>query len=152
MPDGFHGDETLLTSHETPSFSLLVMSTKLMVFNVIKLSMKPPLRLALTLTQYIFDGVEMLSTRGGTGFRGKSHGRMVLLGGRSRMLCLVTPIVPCTPRTPVTDGPIERSTVSCIMFACSLMHVTAIGAPPPPSPRTLTRPMLLFTRRPSLLL
>ena len=87
------------------------MLAKLMVFNVIKLSMKHPLRLALTLTQYIFDGVEMLSTRGGTGFRGKSHGRMVLLGGRSRMLCLVTPIVPCTPRTPVTDGP--------IMFACS---------------------------------
>jgi len=41
MPDGFHGDETLLTFHETSSFSLLAMSAKLIVFNTIKLSMKP---------------------------------------------------------------------------------------------------------------
>ena len=47
MTDEFHGDETLLTSHETPSFSLLAMLAKLMIFNVMKLSMKPPLRLAL---------------------------------------------------------------------------------------------------------
>ena len=47
MSDEFHGDETLLTSHETPPFSLLTMSAKLMVFNVMKLSMKLPLRLAL---------------------------------------------------------------------------------------------------------
>ena len=47
MLDGFHGDETLLTSHEIPSFSLLVMSANLMIFNVKKPSMKPPLRLAL---------------------------------------------------------------------------------------------------------
>ena len=33
MPDEFHGDETLLTSHETSSFSLLVMLVKLMIFN-----------------------------------------------------------------------------------------------------------------------
>ena len=45
--DGFHGDKTLLTSHETTSFSLLAMSAKVMVFNVIKPSMKLPLRLAL---------------------------------------------------------------------------------------------------------
>ena len=43
VPDEFHGDETLLTSHETPCFSLLATSAKLMTFNV----MKPPLRLAL---------------------------------------------------------------------------------------------------------
>ena len=43
MPDEFHGDETLLTSHEIQSFSLLVMSAKVMVFNVMKL----PLKLAL---------------------------------------------------------------------------------------------------------
>jgi len=40
VPDKFHGDETLLTSHETPSFYLLVMSAKLMIFNVMKPSMK----------------------------------------------------------------------------------------------------------------
>ena len=33
MTDGFYGDETLLTSHETPYFSLLVMLVKLMIFN-----------------------------------------------------------------------------------------------------------------------
>ena len=47
MSDGFHGDEALLTSHETSLFSLLAMSAKLMIFNAMKLSMKPPLRLAL---------------------------------------------------------------------------------------------------------
>ena len=40
-----HGDETLLISQETPSFSLLAMLAKLMILNVIKLSMKLPLRL-----------------------------------------------------------------------------------------------------------
>ena len=45
MPDEFYGDETLITSHETPFFSVLAMSAKLMVFNDIKPSMKPPLRL-----------------------------------------------------------------------------------------------------------
>ena len=43
VPDGFHGDDTLLTFYETLSFSLLVMSAKLIIFNV----MKSPLRLAL---------------------------------------------------------------------------------------------------------
>ena len=43
MPDEFHGDETLLTSHETPFFSLLAMSIKLIIFNVIKSNMKPPI-------------------------------------------------------------------------------------------------------------
>jgi len=47
MPDEFHGDETLLISHETLAFSLLVMPAKIMIFNIIKLSMKLPLRLAL---------------------------------------------------------------------------------------------------------
>jgi len=46
VPDGFHGDETLLTSHETPSFSLLAMSAKVVVFNVMKLSIKLSLKLA----------------------------------------------------------------------------------------------------------
>ena len=41
MPDEFHSDETLLILHETPYFSLLVMSAKMMIFNSIKLSMKP---------------------------------------------------------------------------------------------------------------
>jgi len=40
MPDKFHGDETLLISHETLAFSHLAMSAKIMVFNIIKLSMK----------------------------------------------------------------------------------------------------------------
>jgi len=31
MPDEFYDDETPHTSHETPFFSLLVMSTKLMM-------------------------------------------------------------------------------------------------------------------------
>ena len=43
--DEFHSDETLLTSHKTPFFSLLVMSAKLMIFK--KSSMKPLSRLAL---------------------------------------------------------------------------------------------------------
>ena len=47
VPDEFHGDETLLTSHETSYFSFLAMSAKLMVFNIMKPSLKLPLRLAL---------------------------------------------------------------------------------------------------------
>ena len=46
MSDGFHGDETLLTSNETPPFSLLAMLAKMIIFNVMKPSMKFPLRLA----------------------------------------------------------------------------------------------------------
>ena len=45
MPDEFHGDETLLTSHETLAFSLLAMSAKVMIFNVMKPYMKLPLKL-----------------------------------------------------------------------------------------------------------
>ena len=45
VPDEFHSDETLLTSHKTPFFSLLAMSAKLMIFK--KSSMKPLSRLAL---------------------------------------------------------------------------------------------------------
>ena len=37
MRDEFHNDETLLTSHETTSFPLFDMSTKLMICNVTKL-------------------------------------------------------------------------------------------------------------------
>ena len=37
VPDEFHGDEALLTFHETIFFSLLVMLAKLMIFNVMKL-------------------------------------------------------------------------------------------------------------------
>ena len=40
MPDEFYGDETLLTSYETPSFSLLAMLVKLIIFNVMKPCMK----------------------------------------------------------------------------------------------------------------
>jgi len=47
VPDEFH-DETLLASNETLSFSLLAMSAKLMVFNVMKPFIKSPLRLVLT--------------------------------------------------------------------------------------------------------
>jgi len=58
VPDVFHGDETLLTSDETPSFSLLVISPKLMIFNAMKFFMKALLRLTLSITclssQYIF--------------------------------------------------------------------------------------------------
>ena len=53
MPDEFYGDETLLTFHETSSFSLLVMSTKVKVFNVMKFSMKLLLRLALRLLLFV---------------------------------------------------------------------------------------------------
>ena len=49
MPDKFYGDETLHTSHETLSFSLLVMSAKFIIFNVMKL----PLRLALLMHKCI---------------------------------------------------------------------------------------------------
>ena len=48
MSDGFYGDETLLTSHETPLFSLLTMSVKMMIFNIMKPSMKLPLKLVLS--------------------------------------------------------------------------------------------------------
>ena len=47
MPDEFHSDKTLLTFHETPAFSLLAMSAKVMIFNVVKFSMKLSFRLAL---------------------------------------------------------------------------------------------------------
>jgi hypothetical protein len=47
VPDEFHGDETLLTSHETPTFPLLATPANLMIFNVMKLFIKPPLKLAL---------------------------------------------------------------------------------------------------------
>ena len=47
MSDEFHSDETLLTSHETLAFSLLDMSAKVIVFNVmkpfIKLTFRPVL-------------------------------------------------------------------------------------------------------------
>ena len=36
VPNGFNDNETLLTFYETPSFSLLAMSAKLMIFNTIK--------------------------------------------------------------------------------------------------------------------
>jgi hypothetical protein len=42
VPDGFHGDETLLTSYETLAFSFLTLSAKLMIFNAMKLSVKFP--------------------------------------------------------------------------------------------------------------
>ena len=38
MPDEFYGDKILLTFYETLAFSLLTMSAKIMIFNVIKLS------------------------------------------------------------------------------------------------------------------
>ena len=47
MLDEFHNDETLLTSHETLVFSLLAMSAKVIVFNVMKPSIKLTLRLVL---------------------------------------------------------------------------------------------------------
>ena len=53
MPDEFHGDETLLTSHETLAFSLLAMSAKVMVFNVMKPFMKLPLRLSSTFVNLV---------------------------------------------------------------------------------------------------
>ena len=56
MPDEFYGDETLLISHETPAFSFLAMSEKLMRFNAMKLSMKLLLRLALCILN--FSGLE----------------------------------------------------------------------------------------------
>ena len=40
-------DEIILTSYEISSFSLFVTSAKLMLFNVMKSSIKFPLRLAL---------------------------------------------------------------------------------------------------------
>ena len=65
MPDGFHGDETLLTSHKTPSFSLLAMSTKVKIFNVMKLFIKLPLKPALDGNGYGFflryGSVELIS-------------------------------------------------------------------------------------------
>jgi hypothetical protein len=47
VPDGFHSDETLLISYETPSFSLLAMSAKIKIFNIRKPFIKVPLKLAL---------------------------------------------------------------------------------------------------------
>ena len=58
MSDEFHGDETLLTSHETPSFSLLAMSAKVMIFNVMKL----PLRLAYNCLNSYFQLILVCAT------------------------------------------------------------------------------------------
>ena len=52
MSDEFHGDETLLTSHETPFFSLLATSVKLIIFNIIKLSIKSSLEHAEKRTEF----------------------------------------------------------------------------------------------------
>ena len=38
--DGFHGDETLLTSYEIPFFFVLAMSAKLIIFNTMKSYMR----------------------------------------------------------------------------------------------------------------
>ena len=46
MLDEFHGDKTLLTFYETLLFSLLAMSAKEIVFNVMKSFMKLLLILA----------------------------------------------------------------------------------------------------------
>jgi len=46
VPDEFHGDEIFLTSHKTSSFFFLATSAKLIIFNVMKLYIKLPLRLA----------------------------------------------------------------------------------------------------------
>ena len=48
MPNEFYGNETLLISHETPAFSLLTMSAKLMIFNIMKSFIKLSLKLALS--------------------------------------------------------------------------------------------------------
>ena len=45
VSNGFHDNETLLASHEITSFSLLLMSAKIMIFNTMKFFMKFPLRL-----------------------------------------------------------------------------------------------------------
>ena len=47
MTDVFYSDEVLLKSHKTSSFSLLAVSAKLTIFNVMKLSIKFLLKLAL---------------------------------------------------------------------------------------------------------
>ena len=41
VPDEFHGDKALLTFHEIIFFSLLAISAKVIIFNVMKLLMKP---------------------------------------------------------------------------------------------------------------
>jgi len=50
VADEFHNDEILLTSHETTFFSILAKSAKLIIFNVIKSSIKLSLRVTLELT------------------------------------------------------------------------------------------------------
>ena len=45
VPHEFNGDETFLTSHETPSLFVLAMSSKLMTFNAMEPSMKLLLKL-----------------------------------------------------------------------------------------------------------
>ena len=57
MLDEFYDDKTLLASHETLVFSLLTISAKVMVFNVMKSSMKLPLRLTLPVS---CDGINSL--------------------------------------------------------------------------------------------
>ena len=54
VSDEFYGDKILLTSYETSSFSLLTMSAKVIVFNIMKLSIKFPLRLTLGQFQWRF--------------------------------------------------------------------------------------------------
>ena len=47
VSNGFHDNETLLASHEITSFSLLLMSAKIMIFNIMKPCIKLPLKLVL---------------------------------------------------------------------------------------------------------
>jgi len=51
VPNEFYDDKTLFTSHETPFFSLLDMSVKIKIFNVIKLFMKLPFPIETGLTR-----------------------------------------------------------------------------------------------------
>ena len=55
MSDEFYGDKTLLTFHENLAFSLLAMSAKVMVFNVMKPFIKSPLRLVLTKADNLYN-------------------------------------------------------------------------------------------------
>ena len=80
MSDEFHGDKILLTSHETPLLFFLVISTKLIIFNIIKFSVKLLLRLVSIATpdrhgSITCGGRAFLTSSAGLLFAGRLFGR-----------------------------------------------------------------------------
>ena len=93
MLDEFYGDETLLTSHETLSFSLLIMSAKLIIFN----AMKPCMKLALRMASYCFTICKALGSSRPRTLQPTATRPILLEPHTRRQLGLFGPIRPGQP-------------------------------------------------------